>query len=131
MTLYATRLEHGAGVVPEVADDMRVSSDANSEALPMGWALKSTTGTRKNLTVAQKSYLTEVFKTGERTGQKADPSNVARAMRRAKQSNGANIFEKSEFLTSQQIAGFFSRLTAKKTYQADTSDNEENIEVVT
>ncbi|KAJ7363129.1 hypothetical protein OS493_011404 [Desmophyllum pertusum] len=44
MILYATRLEHGAGVVPEVTDDMRVSSDANSEALPMGWALKSTTG---------------------------------------------------------------------------------------
>ena len=67
MALYATNLEHGAGVIPDVIDDVRVSLDAGS-SLPMGWALKSSTGTRKKLTVAQKNYLTEVFKARERTG---------------------------------------------------------------
>ena len=98
----------------------------------MGWALKSTTVTRKNFSATQKNYLTEMLQAGERTRQKADPSSVARALRRAKQSDGSSMFEKSEFLTSQQIAGFFSHLTAKKSYQADTaSDDDESVELST
>lgn len=128
MTSYATKLEHGASVVPEVADDVRFPSDAGT-ALPMGWALKSTRSKRTVFTVAQKNFLTEVFQKGERTGQKADPSIVAKAMRYTKQSNGARMFKKSEFLTSQQISGFFSRLAAKKNYQVDTAEDEESIEV--
>jgi len=80
----------------------------------MGWALKSATVTRKNLTAAQKTYPTEVFQEGERTGQKADPANISKAMRRAEHCDGSSIFEKDDFLTPLQIAGFFSRLTAKK-----------------
>ena len=131
MILYATKLEQGAGAVPEVVDDMRIRS-VDGSTLPMGWALKSTTVTRKNFTATQKNYLTEMFQAGTRTRQKADPSSVARAMRRAKQSDGSSMFEKSEFLTSQQIAGFFSRLTAKKSCQADTaSDDDESVELST
>ena len=48
-------------------------------------------------------------------------------MQRAKQSDGSSMFEKTDFLTSQQISGFFSRLTAKKTYRVDTSDKKESI----
>ena len=70
----------------------------------MGWALKSAIVTRKNLTDAQKY---EVFQGGERTGKKADPSIVSKAMQRAKLSNGSSIFEKDDFLTPQQIAGLF------------------------
>ena len=73
----------------------------------MGWALKSAIATRKNLTDAQKNYLTEVSQGGERTGKKADPSNISKAMQRAKLSNGSSIFEKDDFLTPQQIAGLF------------------------
>ena len=79
----------------------------------MGWALKSAIVTRKNLTDAQKNYLTEVFQGGERIGKKADPSIISKAMQRAKLSNGSSIFEMDDFLTPQQIAGLFSRLTAK------------------
>ena len=83
--------------------------------------------TRKTFTATQKNYLMEMFQGGERTRQKADPS-----MRRTKQSDGSSMFEKSEFLTCQQIAGFFSRLTAKKSYQADTaSDDDESVELST
>lgn len=123
MVMYATKLEHGAGPVPQIDDeDIRISledDDSDDPALPMGWALKSASITRKNLTVAQKNYLTELFQAGERTGQKADATSVSKAMRRAKHSDGSNIFDKGNFLTPQQIAGFFSRLAAKKTYSTD------------
>ena len=125
MKMYAAKLEHGAGVVPETVDeDVIISLGDEGPALPMGWALKSTTATRKNLTVTQKTYHTEVFKEGERTGQKADPAHISKAMRRAKHSDGSSIFEKDDFLTPLQIAGFFSRLTAKKTYSTGSEDVE-------
>ena len=73
----------------------------------MGWALKSVIVTRKNLTDAQKNYLTEVFQGRERTGKKTDPSIISKAMQRAKLSNGSSIFEKDDFLTPQQRAGLF------------------------
>ena len=90
-------------------------------------ALKSATVTRKrkNLTATQKTRLTDVFQEGKRTGpQKADPADISKAMRRAKHSDGCSIFEKDDFLTPLQIAGFFSRLTAKKTYSTGSEDVE-------
>ena len=125
MIMYAAKLEHGAGVVPEnVDEDVIISVEVEGPALPMGWALKSATVTRKNLTTTQKTYLTDVFQEGERTGQKADPANISKAMRRAKRSDGSSIFEKDDFLTSLPIAGFFSRLTAKKSYSTGSEDVE-------
>lgn len=130
MTMYATKLEHGACVLPESADEgVRTSVEDDGSALPMGWALKSAGVTRKNLTVAQKKYLTGVFQEGERTGQKADPTSVSKAMRKAKQSDGSSIFGKSDYLTPLQIAGFFSRLSAKKTYSMDLPGQEEELEM--
>ena len=51
-----------------------------------GWWLRDTYG--------MKNYLTEVFQGGERTGQKADPTSVLKAMRIVKHSDGSNIFDK-------------------------------------
>lgn len=113
MTLQAAKLEHVAGTVPETVDeDVYMSSEDKGPALLMGWALKSAIVTRKNLTDAKKIYLTEVFREGERSGKKADPINISKAIRRAKYSEGSRIFEKEEFLTIQKIAGvlFFSPL---------------------
>ena len=113
--MYAAKLEHGAGLVPETVDeDVIISVEGEGPALPMGWALKSVTVTRKNLTATQKTCLTDVFQEGEHTGQKADPANISEAMRRTKHSDGSNIFEKDDFLAPLQIAGFLSRFTAKK-----------------
>ena len=126
--MYATKLERGPGVLPEIVDDgASMSVEGDSSVLPMGWAFKSAGVQRKNLTVAQKNYLTEVFKAGERTGQKADPTRVSKAMRRVKHSDGSNIFDKCD-LTPLQIAGFFSRLSAKKTYSVERSSEEEEPE---
>jgi len=83
----------------------------------MGW-------TGKNLTATQNTYLTEAFQEGDRTGQKADPAYISKATRRAKHSDDSSIFEKDDFLTPLQIAGFFSRLTAKRTYSTSSEDVE-------
>ena len=49
-------------------------------------------------------------------------------MRRVKHSDGSNIFDKRYYLTPLQIAGFFSRLSAKKTYSVEQSSEEEEPE---
>ena len=49
-------------------------------------------------------------------------------MRRAKHSDGSNIFEKDDFLAPQQIAGFLSRFTAQKTYSTGSEDVERHEE---
>ena len=61
MIMYAAKLEHGAGVVPETVDEeVIILLKDEGPALPMGWALKSATVTRKNLTATQKTYLTSL-----------------------------------------------------------------------
>ena len=126
--MYATKLEHGPGVLPEIVDGTSISPEGAASVLPMGWVLKSAGVQGKNLTVGQKNYLTKVFQVGERTGQKADPTSVSKAMRRVKHSDGSNIFDKRYYLTPLQIAGFFSRLSAKKTYSVEQSSEEEEPE---
>ena len=126
--MYATKLERGPGVLPEIVDGASISPEGAASVLPMGWVLKSAGVQGKNLTVGQKNYLTKVFQVGERTGQKADPTSVSKAMRRVKHSDGSNIFDKCDYLTPVQIAAFFSRLSAKKTYSVEQSSEEEEPE---
>ena len=59
---------------------------------------------------------------------KADPTSVSKAMRRAKHTGGSSIFDKCDYLTPPQIAGFFSRLSAKKTYSRDQPGHKEELE---
>ena len=59
------------------------------------------------------------------TGQKADPASVARSMMHAKDINGTRMFS-DDFVTANQIRGFFSRLASKKTLP----DEEAEIEVM-
>ncbi|KAL9954022.1 hypothetical protein ACROYT_G041510 [Oculina patagonica] len=70
--------------------------------------------------------MTKKFDLGETSGRKEDPDSVARAMMTAKDSEGNRLFTSAEFLTSKQIANFFSRLAAKRRRQdvADVSDEE-------
>ena len=103
-----------------------MTEEGDGSVLPMGWAFKSAGIQRKNLTVAQKNYLTEVFQAGERTGQKADPTSVSTSMRRVKHRDGSNIFDKCD-LTPLQIAGFISCLSAKKTYSGNNPVRRKNL----
>ena len=54
--------------------------------------------------------------------------SVSKARRRVKHSDDSYIFYKSNYLTPQQIARFFSRMSAKKTYSVDQSSEEEELE---
>jgi hypothetical protein len=59
--------------------------------LAMGWALKSSSK-KARFSKKQKDYLIGKFQIGEKTGQKADPSSVARAMLTARNVNGERMF---------------------------------------
>ncbi len=112
MILYATKLEQGSADVPQIDVDTTVNLDTDL-VLPKGWALKSS-AKRKRFNEVQKKYLTDVFNNGQSTGRKANPEAVAQSMRRAKNKDGTHMFNKDEYLTAQQIAGFFSRYAKKK-----------------
>ena len=86
--------------------------------------LKSTKQ-RKRLSEKQKQYLQDVYQIGESSGDKAEPASVARSMRKSKNSDGSLLFDASEFLTPQQIANFFSRLSAKKVLPTDDEAEDE------
>ena len=122
---YAEQLEGEATLVPVVS---RVSMVAGrSHPQNMGWALKSSGSRRTRFTPAQKSYLTSKFRLAEQTGKKTDPAAVARVMMCAKDSNGSRLFTSEDYLTTNQIAGFFSRLASKKSLAED--EQQTDIEV--
>ena len=91
----------------------------------MGWTLKTSQSRHTKLTENQKQYLNAKFQTGERTGKKADATEVSKAMRTAKDNNGERLFSYGDFLTSQQISSYFSRLAAKRSVEADQHDSED------
>ena len=66
------------------------------------------------------------FSIGEVTGQKADAAFVAKAMMTAKDVNGKRLFTSSEFLTSQQVASYFSRLASKRTLKDHEREEEDS-----
>ena len=51
---------------------------------------------------------------GEATGQKADPGQVATDMRKACDESGQRLFSRENWLSSNQVKSFFSRLAAKR-----------------
>ena len=82
---------------------------SSSNTLSQGWALKIKKQ-RSNFTKDQKAYLVEKYNIGKRTGRKEDPFEVAEEMPSAMK-GGVRRFSKSEFMSGQQVASFFSRLT--------------------
>jgi hypothetical protein len=65
------------------------------------------------------------FSIGESTGNKANAVSVAKSMITARDRNGQRLFSSDEFLTSQRISSFFSRMAAKRTLQIDLGVNDE------
>ena len=94
----------------------------------MGWALKSSRTQRTQGTESQKQYLTAVFQTGEQTGHKAVPNNVSKLMRKVRNADGSFTFDALSYLTSQQVASFFSRLVAKKVVPVQYEEDEDEYE---
>ena len=87
---YATKLEQGIATVENPVKDIETLQTLDScSSLPMDWALKSASTQRTRLTESQKQYLTEVFQIGKLTGHKADPCNVSKSMRKARNADGS------------------------------------------
>ena len=125
MKRYARNLEEGTtfieSQVEEVAEESMTVPSAN-----MGWALKHASTSRRRLNEKQKKYLVDLFLLGEQTGRKANPDEVSKSMRKARNSDGSLLFVSDEYLTSQQITSFFSRMAAKKSIQDPlTSDDDD------
>ena len=82
-----------------------------SSPLQTGWALSKP---RINVRFSEKvkEYLTARFMLGERTGRKADPTQVAADMRNTKNESNERVFTRAEWLTKTQVQSFFSRLAA-------------------
>lgn len=85
MMSYASKLGQGVATVDNPVEGSGTAKVSDSRSsLSMGWALKSCVNQRIRLTENYKQYLTEVFKRGEQTGKKADPSNVSKSMRKVR-----------------------------------------------
>lgn len=114
---YQQALEEGVGVIPTLkatpGDDSTISVATVSE----GWALRVTKKACR-FNENQTSYLTAKFQIGQSTGMKVNAEAVAMEMRRARGQDGKRLFQVSEFLSTQQIASYFSRLAAKIRKQA-------------
>ena len=95
----------------------------------MGWALKSSHVKRTRFTEKQRDYLSSKFRIGESTDQKSDAASISKSMMTARDSDGNRLFSSSEFLISQQVSSFFSRLSSKRKLEDDEmteTDFEEN-----
>ena len=77
--------------------------------LEVGWALSKPKTGSVRFSEKIRQYLIYKFDTGEKTGEKANPIQVAADMRTITDNDGNRYFIRKEWLTPTQIKGFFSR----------------------
>ena len=101
----------GGGYVQGQTSAKDSDDQSSTGQLELGWALRKAW---KSVAFSEKAknFLVEVFWTGEETGKKANASEVASRMRSLRDDTGQKMFAKTDWLTEQQIARYFSRLTA-------------------
>lgn len=107
-TQYIKKLSETQVTSKEVTLSGNCSEIESRQTLSQGWGIKLERKNRR-FTENQKSFLIERFNIGVQTGRKEDPENVSLLMRSIKKSDGSRRFVLTEFLSSQQIASFFSR----------------------
>ena len=78
--------------------------------LEMGWALSKVRSGSTRFPPNVCDYLVKKFDYGETTGHKMDPIQVCVDMRHALDEGGVRRFTREQWLSAQQIKGFFSRL---------------------
>ena len=105
---YAERLEAGGSHSEVTIPDTEIHS--GSPCLPEGWACRESAIPRHWFNSKQRRYLEEKFKQGETKGIKANPDDVSKEMRCLRDQSGKRIFTVKEFLRTQQITPFFSRM---------------------
>ena len=102
------------GSVPVVTTESNTLEECSQVAksdVEMGWALKKSKS-RGRYSDKLKQYLKKLFLEGEETGRKADPSDVSSRMKSLKTNDGKKrLFDRSDWLTAQQVRSYFSRLS--------------------
>ncbi|KAL9959285.1 hypothetical protein ACROYT_G032596 [Oculina patagonica] len=110
---YAKKIQEGCSLQPTLAVPTTTDHEECPEApLQQGWALKVPKKASR-FNDNQRQYLDAKFQIGQETGHKSDPEKVSRDMRYTRKENGQRLFQVDEFLTAQQIQGYFSRTAAK------------------
>lgn len=101
----------GGGYVRGQTSASSSENQSPASQVEHGWALRRT---RKSVAFSEKakSYLLDLFWMGEETGKKATASDVAFRMKSLRDETGQKMFSKIDWLTEQQIARYFSRLSA-------------------
>ena len=135
MCSYANRLEVGGARMQAATNSsyqqgLDVHPSSNKLPAPMGWSLKTSSTKRVKFTTTQRDYLRKKFLIGKTTGRKLDPSIVAKDMRSTKDVLGDRLFAVDEFLTSQQIVSYFSRLASSGTFENIEEEEKEESEDV-
>ena len=126
MLRYSENLESGAASIEENVEAVISEESEEVSFVKVGWALKHAHTRRQRLIDKQKNYLIELFLFGKKTGRKADASEVSKTMRKARNEDGSLLFKCDDYLTSLQIASFFSRLAAKKSVLVSSSTSDLN-----
>lgn len=75
-----------------------------------GWALKKARKTTR-FSERVRNHLLKLFIEGEETGNKWDPSVVASRLKTTRALDGTKLFQRSDWLSAQQIRSYFSRLS--------------------
>lgn len=102
-------LEEGAGKLPSLQAPLQHHEAFFSPK--EGWALRAMKKAYR-LSEKQKSFLPAKFCIGQTTGHQPDAEVVSQELQRACGTDGASLFQWSEFLTTSQGASFFSRQSA-------------------
>ena len=108
----------GVTFAPDVPSTSSRGEDSGSavrgyDPRPLGWALKVPKRPAR-MTDNVKTFLMKKFEEGARTGNKANPVQVAREVKTLRNENGGQeiAFKPEERRTAQQISSLFSRQTA-------------------
>jgi hypothetical protein len=111
------------GQSQQETSDKRLPSSTSE----MGWALKKKAANiRFSKTV--KDFLLKTFIDGERSGIKADPKEVSARMRSVRKGQ-KKVFDKSEWLSTQQVKSYFSRLSVQQRKGSLKQDEEEEEDI--
>ena len=124
---YAARVQQQSTGVPQLRQNVAtLGARASQTTLQKGWALRGSQTGRTRFSEKQRTYMIDKFMIGETTGRKVNAAEVARSMMTARDVNGQRMFSSADFLTTQQITSFFSRLASKR--RLASADKEINAE---
>ena len=115
----------------ELANGREKEKELSPQNRGKGWALKKPKGGVR-FTQSVRDFLNQTFLKGEETGHKANPVEVSSRLRNLRTTNGKKkMFQRSEWLTAQQIANYFSRLSVLHRSGRRVENEEEEAEEAT